>query len=262
MIKEYTQKNTLHKVTVLLLVLLLCSLVALAARAVYLRFFMSVGGTSVVTDNHIGQEEVSSARLFALPATAMAGTSSVGVPGSSNVSAQLSLHKGQTIDNQPFQVANMLPGDRETKTFALTLSHHADTEVYFRAVVTEETKHLSDILSVTVTHKETGLTLYDGTFAALSEDGVCEVFPATGSTQTVATYLVDVSLPTSAGNEYQAAMLAADFQWWVANEDVLDPPPPSGVDGLPLLWIAVGAVALVAVILLLRRKEQEDDRHD
>ncbi|MDO4618572.1 MAG: LPXTG cell wall anchor domain-containing protein [Clostridia bacterium] len=125
------------------------------------------------------------------------------------------LYRGNAEGNLSFRVMDMLPGDIETKTYNIKVHHHANLKVYFTAVVMDETKNLSDILNIKVTHVENNNVIYDGSFADMTMDGYEEYFYASQGKITVATYKIEVSLPTSAGNEYQSAMLKADFMWFV-----------------------------------------------
>ena len=73
--------------------------------------------------------------------------------------------------------------------------------------------------------------------------------------ETTAYYRVDVSLVAEAGNEYQAALLRADFAWYVKDEGGLTPPPTGDTTNM-VLWIILAVSALLLLLLAFwRRKE-------
>ncbi len=288
------EKKTISKkvkaIIVILLALLILSAGALAVRVIHLNFFKDNTSTTVVPDNLIGEDGSSTTTSpdatdtsepdadntenteepsdtaeteTTPPATYTPTESTVG--SSSNTSAQtkattIELYKGQPSDNEKFQVQNMLPGDSETKYYAVKVNHHAEVVVYFDALVTEQTKNLANILHIKVTRLDTDTVLYDGTFAGMSENGYGTAYAASGSTETVAYYRIEVSLPTSAGNEYQAASLLADFNWTVRDTEILDP-PQTGDNSNIMLYFIIMCCSLMLIILLLvtKRREREVD---
>ncbi len=278
-------------IIVILLALLILSAGALAARVVYLNYFADNTSTMVVPDNLIGEEDstsdTTSAPETSTPATdenknnsteppsestgtetttpeTSAPTESIGT-NNGNTSAEtkaavIELYKGQPTDNEKFQVQNMLPGDTETKYFAVKVSHHADAIVYFNAEVTEQTKNLADVLHIKVTHLENGKVIYDGTFADMNIDGYGETFATTQKTETVAYYKIEVSLPTYTGNEYQAAKLMADFNWYVKDTGPLDSPQTGDNSNIMLYFIIMCcSLAMIIILLFFRRREKEDE---
>lgn len=125
--------------------------------------------------------------------------------------------------NQRFEVNNMLPGDTETKYFCVKAYHDADITLFFKADVTEQTKSLGDVLHIKVTHLDSGKVLFDAPFTEIDGQAVSELLKTNAQEETTAYYQIDVSLDTSVGNEYQAAKLLADFQWYVEDEGGLTP---------------------------------------
>ncbi len=236
---------------IILSALLALSVLALAVWLVFKHFSENGTSTSVAPDNKIAEHYGEGVLEFSVPEYQAENDSK---------KAEISLHSGQATDNSPFRVENMLPGDKVTGEYAVKISHHGDVVVYFSAPVTAETKELSDILHIKVTHNESGDTVCEGSFSSLSADGYVKVFRTNTSTETVATYTVEVSLPTSAGNEYQGASLTADFVWSVKDTAPLDPPQTGDSNGV--IWIVAG-ISLVLLVLIIfimkRRKEQDDD---
>ncbi len=285
------EKKVSKKVKIIiaiLLVLFLLSAGALAVRGVYLNFFADNSTTVVVPDNLIGEDSATSTTApdgsEATTPGEGAGTDSnpaeskpvENTPSASDTSAPtansgsanadkkeaavIELYKGQPSDNEKFQVTNMLPGDTEIKYFAAKVSHHADAIVYFNAVVTEQTKNLADVLHIKVTHIENDKVIYNGTFADMNIDGYGETFFATQSTETVAYYKIEVSMPTSTGNEYQAAKLMADFNWYVKDAGPLGPPQTGDNSNMMLYFIIMCcSLAMIIILLFFRRREKEDE---
>ncbi len=286
---EKKMSKKVKTIIAILLALLILTAGALAVRVVYLNYFKDNTSTMVVPDNLIGEEDstsdTTSAPDASNPATddtdsseppnestgtettvpeASAPTESTGT-NNGNTSAEtkaavIELYKGQHSDNEKFQVQNMLPGDTEVKYFAVKVSHHADAIVYFNAVVTEQTKNLADVLHIKVTHLENGKVIYDGTFADMNIDGYGETFATTQKTETVAYYKIEVSLPTSAGNEYQAAKLLADFTWTVKDTGALDSPQTGDNSNIMLYFIVMCcSLAVIIILMFTKRREREVD---
>ena len=70
------------------------------------------------------------------------------------------------------------------------------------------------------------------------------------------------SLDTSVGNEYQAARLVADFEWYVEDEGGLTPPQTGDTTNLTL-WITLAASSLLLILLLLlTRRRKEEGQHE
>ncbi len=290
MAEKRKMSKKVKTIIAILLALLILSAGALAARVVYLNYFADNTSTMVVPDNLIGEEDstsdTTSAPETSTPATdennsteppsestgtettapetsaptESTGTNNGSTTNTENKAAVIELYKGQPSDNEKFQVTNMLPGDTEVKYFAVKVSHHADAIVYFNAEVTEQTKNLADVLHIKVTHLENGKVIYDGTFADMNIDGYGETFATTESTETVAYYKIEVSLPTSTGNEYQAAKLLADFTWTVKDTGALDSPQTGDNSNIMLYFIIMCcSLGMIIILLFFRRRDKEDE---
>lgn len=160
----------------------------------------------------------------------------------------LELYAGRPDANQRFEVSNMLPGDSETKSFCVKAYHDADIDLFFRADVSEQTKSLGDVLHSKVTHPDTGRVLCDAPFSEIDGQEVSELLTANAEGETTAYYQIDVSLDTSEGNAYQAARLAADFEWYVEDEGGLTP-PQTGDSTKLTLWITLAASSLLLILI-------------
>ena len=74
-----------------------------------------------------------------------------------------------------------------------------------------KTKELSKALRLRVACPETGEVLCDASFSELNEKEWAITLPANENGNTVSYYKIEAYLTTDTGNEYQAAMLKADF---------------------------------------------------
>lgn len=259
---------------IILIILLILSIGGLAAQYVYFKYFAPTQSTVTVPDNLIGDDsegtDVPDPKPEPepeAPTPDAPGTDST-EPGQQTPSApetkatKLELFKGHPGDNERFEVRNLFPGDLETKYFCVKAYHDRDITLFFRATVKEETKALGDVLHIKVTHLDTGKVLCDAPFSEINGEEFPEVLSRNTAEETDAYYRVDVSLDTSVGNDYQAAMLLADFEWFV-NDDGLN--PKTGDDTNVNLWlgIAIGSFLLLMLLLLLllvkRRKESDDE---
>ncbi len=242
----------LRRVVIVLSVLLALSLIALVA--VRLWGVQRQADTDIVPDNQLRRGFPSGGVCLAVAPLSPFGP--LAAPeDTQQPAATVSLYQGQPEDNLPFQVTNMLPGDTYTQRFAVEVSHSNPVELYFNALVTQQTKNLGQVLTIRVTHLESGEVIYDGAFHDMAVTGYAVDLPQASGNKTVANYEIQVSLPTSAGNEYQAAMLMCDLQWYVSDQGSLVP-PQTGDGFSPLIWgVLALASAGVLVLLLVRRKE-------
>lgn len=271
--QKQTKSKRLKIAIIILAVLLVLSAGGLAARFVYLQFFAPAQTTVTVPDNLIGEESSvptenptessgseTDSRTENESTAGNSSTSSNG-PADKPTAAKLELYQGQPEDNQRFEVKNMLPGDTETKYFCVKAYHDKDIDLFFKADVTEQTKRLGDVLHIKVTHLETGKVLCDAPFAEVNGKEFSELLKANSEKTTTAYYQIDVSLDTSVGNEYQAAMLKANFSWYVKDEGGLTPPPQTGDTTNITLWIVLAGSSFLLMLLLLRKRRKEDEQH-
>ncbi len=265
--QEARKSKKLKMIILILLLLFVISAGACTARVVYLNFLKDRTATTVAPNNLIGEDDQASIPTTlpqvstpAADAHSDASQHADSPSDSEPEAASIRLHKRQTSDNQPFQAKHMLPGDREVKYYTVKVSHHAKAVVCFHADVTAQTKSLAEVLHIRVTRPESGKVLYDGTFADVNEAGYAETFPATSETETIASYKVEVSLPTTTGNEHQAAMLLADFRWTVKDPAVLDSPQTGDSSNIVLYFVIMScSLAMIILLLYLKRREREVD---
>ncbi len=266
------KSSRLKLVIVILIILLLISGACLAGRVLYLRFFADQKVTAVVPDNLIGEESDDDSDKEDTDTEGENDTTSTeseestnqsGAQSSTPKAATLTLYRTKPSDNEKFEVRNMLPGDVEVKYFCVKASHEKDIVLTFSAEITEETKNLGEILHIKVTHLDTQKVLYDGVFRDMDLNGYEETLLGNSKKETTAYYEIEVSLPTSAGNEYQAAMLKADFKWFVKDADSLSN-PLTGDDTNAVSWIIIlcAALAMAGAMLLWRRKKDEEEKDE
>ena len=284
------KKKKLKIAIIILAVLLVLSGGGLAARYIYLEYFAPAQTTATVPDNLIGDsgqtdadgtptentppaesepdtEDASNGQTDA-PANSSPADSGTADSGDTSPAADkpsapvLELYAGRPDANQKFEAGNMLPGDVETQYFCVRAYHDADITLFFKADVTDQTKSLGDVLHIRVTHLETGKVLCDAPFAEIDGKEFSELLTANAQGETDAYYQIDVSLDTSVGNEYQAAMLKADFEWYVEDEGGLTPPQTGDTTNLTL-WITLAASSLLLILLLLlTRRRKEEGQHE
>ena len=273
--EETSPKSAKLKIVIIILaVLLVLSAGGLAGRYIYLHFAAPTQTTATVPDNLIGEDEgdvsgetsdtsegeesaPSSDDDGAAPPAGDGSGSGNGSSAEEKPSAPvLELYEGRPDANRKFEVSNMLPGDSETGYFCVKAHHDADITLFFKADVTEQTKSLGNVLHIRVTHLDSGKVLCDAPFAEIDGKEFSELLTANAQKETTAYYQIDVSLDTSVGNEYQAALLKADFEWYVKDEGGLTP-PQTGDSFNIILWVVLAASTLVLILLLAFRRRKE-----
>lgn len=135
---------------------------------------------------------------------------------------QIELYRGKSSDNETFEVTNMFPGDEETKYFCIKVYHDADIDLLFRVDIIENTKNLSDVLRIKVVNMEEQKVLCDDSFSKIDKKEFSRLLKSNEKKESIAYYQVTVYLDTSVGNEYQDALLKADFEWYVEKENKPD----------------------------------------
>lgn len=253
-----------RKLNIALLILLLAALVVLAVV-----LLARAKPDAVSPDNRIETAEPLS---LTLPRTALSAifddAASPQTGGYSAVPLTATVEfKG---DHAAMTASGMLPGDSEEKTFTVTVKHRKTATVHFEArlandsVIDDTTgRKLSDGMNIKVVQGTD--TLYNGSIAGLT---TATPRPAVdvevaGSRTTDLPYTITVSLPTSAGNEFQNKTLTIDLKWWLVSDEggggggtIIVNPPKTGDDfSLPLMGgAALVSLSLLAVLLLRRRK--------
>ncbi len=255
-----------HRINTRTVIAVLCVLIAvsvglLVGRVIYLNEDKGNSSTAVVSDNIIGgadslvkdtYKEHNSA-FFALRAVAAQ---------QEDVKATVELYKGQASDNRKFLVTDMLPGDRETVCYAIKVSHSESVALYFNIRLNENTADLADALNIKITRLDSEKVIYDGAFSSLKTDECAYNISYTDKKETVVYYKIEVSLPESAGNEYMAARLSADFTWYVKDDGILLPPETGDNSVFWVLLIVASSFGIMIVLMLARRREREADNEN
>lgn len=252
------------KLNIALLILLLVALVVLAAV-----LFVRAKPDAVSPDNRIETAEPLS---LTLPRTALSAifddTASPQTGGYSAVPLTATVEfKG---NHAAMTASGMLPGDSEEKTFTVTVKHRKTATVHFEAKLANDSviddttgRKLSDGMNIKVVQGTD--TLYNGSIAGLTtatpRPAVDVEVP--GSRTTDLPYTITVSLPTSAGNEFQNKTLTIDLKWWLVSDEggggggtiIVDSSKTGDDFSLPLMGgAALVSLSLLAVLVLRRRK--------
>lgn len=254
------------KLNIALLILLLVALVVLAAV-----LFVRAKPDAVSPDNRIETAEPLS---LALPRTALSAIfDDAASPQTGGYSAVPLTATVEFKGNHAAMTASgMLPGDSEEKTFTVTVKHRKTATVHFEArlandsVIDDTTgRKLSDGMNIKVVQGTD--TLYNGSIAGLTtatpRPAVDVEVP--GSRTTDLPYTITVSLPTSAGNEFQNKTLTIDLKWWLVSDEggggggtIIVTPPKTGDDFSPFLMGGAALVSLSLLAVLLRRRKGEN----
>lgn len=268
--KQQSILKRLKVIIVILSVLLVLSAAVLAARVIYTRFFLPAQATVIVPDNIIGEQPLltsPSTPNVSEPADSLDTThTDVDNSAGSSDTAQtdnkkaevIELYKTKADDNERFEVKNIFPGDLYTKYFCVKVNHNKDVDLFFKADITEQTKNLANVLHVQVTRMDTDTVIFDAPFSEINGKAFSELLKANAENSTVAYYKIDVSLDESVGNEYQAARLIADFEWYVENEDGLLP-PNTGFETTVLPWCIAAIISLLLILILWKRRKETAD---
>ncbi len=245
-----SKEQVLKKLKIAIIVLLIVfavSFMALAARIIYVSFYADRDTTVVVPDNILevndSEDSIKVHSLIALDYCENYQTTNkltnvlcekpaepeiMLLSTRSTQATVVELYLGQNADNDAFTAQNMFPGDTVTKFYCLKVYHKADVTIYFNVTDIIETKSLGNILNIKVTKfNEDGSgeqIVCNDSFSNIKDDTYNTVFSVNTSQETIAYYKIEVSLPTSAGNEYQGASLSAKFNWYAENPD---PTPPT-----------------------------------
>lgn len=274
--EQRQKKRLLKKSIIILSVLLLLSAGALAARYVYLNFFTRERTIVTVPDNisdnegkkdnsdnlsdSVSEPEFSESSLTSGVTNVI--NSDVGREKDPSVdkeekAAVLELFQGKSGDNEKFEAHNMLPGDSVTKYFCVKISHDRDISLYFNTEIKEQTKNLGGVTHIKVTNLDTGNVICDVPFSKADKQEFSEYLKKSTKGETTVYYRIDVSVDTSVGNEYQAAGLTADFNWYVKDDSGLAPPQTGDSTNIVLWCILAIPSAVLVLLLLIRRKEEK-----
>ncbi len=287
-------------VIIILAILLGLSLTALAWIIISGHLDLS-GGKAVVPDNYIEptnssevNTDIKTSALPSMPATLCATVTRVNTTSGVSIAplsktvidsdsakeTVISIYKNHAEDSEPFHLANMFPGDSETKAYLVEVSHKGTVTLRFHADILAGYEKLAEVLKCKVVLRNESLTLYDGLMGDMPQS-IDYRISSVLKTTTELTYDITVYLDTGVGNEYMNKELVADFRWWVeesggtptpspAPDDDSEPdnsinpddgelvdPPQTGDNSNLYIWLCIAAISLISVIVLLLKKRRE-----
>lgn len=144
----------------------------------------------------------------------------------------------------------MLPGDVESQGIELDVSHSAPLAVQFEVERTEDREgdiaRLSEALHLRVIDRLTGSVVAEGDASELT--GKAVPIPVSGEGVTRLSWIVEASLPTSVGNEYQNTACVLDLHWFVSAEESSSLAPLAKTGDAVPFWVFVVAAIVVAVL--------------
>lgn len=269
------------KIILILLILIACSLVALAGVQLGKKYVIEKDSSAVViTDNIITHEEdvttnqkdydESDAEYTATETNGeseqqMSVDSNAVIYANSsndtdanveeNYATVLSLKKRHADDNVPFFVTNMFPGDVETNYYCVNVSYKDSVTVHFKADIQPGYDKLAEVLKIRVYLISTNEILYDGLMRDMPES-LKHKLSSSGETSEDLYYEITAYLETSVGNVYMQKALKADFKWWVEEMGNLVS-PETGDNSNTTLWTGVVLLSLGMIVLLLKRQKKE-----
>lgn len=143
--------------------------------------------------------------------------------------ALIELYKKNPGDNKRFYETNIFPGDSFVKYYCVKVYHDGDIDLNFRVDIVGQSRNLGNALNIDVSRVNgSGLRYFSSSFNDVNGRVYKETLPGNSKNETIAYYRIVVTLPTYVGNEYQAASLTADFNWYVIDDRqddvVLDDP--------------------------------------
>jgi len=136
---------------------------------------------------------------------------------------KISIYRDHAEDGVPFYMPNMFPGDSQTGTYTVQVSHKGKITVHFGTFIRDGGEKLAEVLKCTVKIKGADKELYDGLMRDMPQKLDYTIDSSRAKTTKI-TYLITVYLDTSVGNDYMNKNLVADFRWWVDDEDDDDYP--------------------------------------
>lgn len=175
--------------------------------------------------------------------------------------AAIYLHSKNPGDNQPFNITNMFPGDKETRYYCVRVSCHDEVTVHFKADIRRGYEKLAEVMKIRITLLDSDELMYDGLMKDMPES-VATKLTTRGSATHELYYKITAYLDTSVGNDYMEKDLAADFKWWVEETGKLDPPKTGDSSGIILWLLLAGTSLFIITILLVYKKKVRGEQNE
>ena len=245
--------NKKTKTTIVVISVALALIIAALIAVLIVRANRPQSDVSVLPENYIG----ASASAGNAPALYLGGAFKA-APSAAEHELALALNSSNPEENQSFDVYNMFPGDSVTQKYRIDISYNEKVSVLFTAEP-HPGSELAAAMNIRLVYDLTGEVLYEGLIADMGESVKHELSHSAPGTDEVP-YSVTVSLPTSAGNEFQGKELVLRFTWTVEDESQLI--PPTGDSNPVLIYIIIAACALLLFWVLwgvIKKKRGEDE---
>lgn len=243
------------KIAIIILAgLIVLSITGIAARYIYLSFYRPEQSTVTIPYNLIGKEDKTE------KAANFTASGNIQLQDKNETKATfLELYKNHSTDNEKFEIKDMLPGDTVTRYFCIKAYHDINVNLIFKPEVTAETNGVGKVMHIKVTEINSGTVICEAPLSEISGNSFSFDLKENENDESVVYYQVDVSMDTSAGNEYQLSLLKANLNWYIEGENGLTPPPSTGDSANTAMWVVmiVSSILMVITFLLSRRGKGE-----
>lgn len=168
--------------------------------------------------------------------------------------ASVELYAGAPSANERFAVAGMLPGDAESRDFAVRVAHTSSLDIRFSAELVSDEQGLADALHARV-EDAAGAVVYDGPVRTLAQEPALFRLADNEAGETVLACRVTVSLDAAAGNEFQGAHAQIDLHWSVdaSDEGKLAPLAKTG-DAFSMVVALLALLCMLAAAFVVARR--------
>lgn len=126
---------------------------------------------------------------------------------------------GAVEENWEFGGAGLLPGDSESKTYTVRLSHKEDLMLAFSVQVSDDANGLADALIIKVEDEENGQVICDEKLSTAAETVHLEKIFFNGNKERKIPYRITVTVDEAADGTAQDASLGLSFRWSVLSAE-------------------------------------------
>ena len=103
--------------------------------------------------------------------------------------------------------------------------------------------------------------LFDDTFSHINGKEFAQMIEASSDGESRLYYKAEAYLDTSVGNEYQGALLNADFKWYIKDDGKSALTAKTGDNINLILWWTLGILAVTLAVLLMLGKKRESSNN-